>query len=72
MSQARFAELEPSPWPNLDPPACPKCGQVMVSSTSSTTMRRAGIGLALGGGLGAAAGAREGGTFTCVKDRIYV
>jgi hypothetical protein len=71
-SQAAFSALEPTAWPNVEPPACPKCGQPMTRSDSSTTIRRTALGLFAGGVIGAAAGSREGGTFTCLKDRIYV
>jgi hypothetical protein len=71
-AKSRFQSLEPRAVENIEPPACPKCGRLMVSAdTPESVKARQMRGFLAGGVLGAVASSGQAGyRFICNKCRI--
>jgi hypothetical protein len=72
-ARARLAELEPNAIENSQPPACPKCGRLMVGANTPESVRARKVrGFVAGGLLGAAASSGLAAyRFICNKCRIW-
>jgi hypothetical protein len=72
-ARSRFQSLEPNAVENPDPPACPKCGRLMVGANTPESVRaRQTRGFLAGGVLGAVASSGQAGyRFICNKCRVW-
>lgn len=61
---ARFSAIEPTSWPNEDPPACPRCGTPMFVPGGADKLASMATGFVLAGGVGALL-ASSGKKFRC-------